>query len=96
MFLANCVELSLPVAEPEELELLLLEVVELTAAPRVTSGETGEPRSSSLKSGLFLVRLSESANRLLTESKLSSCMGFLECDIFQRKGGFVSISQQTN
>lgn len=45
-----------PVNDPDELELLLLVVVMVaaTSSPplRVRSGETGEPRSSSLKSGL--------------------------------------------
>ena len=72
-----------PEAEPEELELLLLLDVAAAAAPfalllaeppRVTSGETGEPRSSSLKSGLFL-----SLSFDVRESK--PVCSFFECDI---------------
>lgn len=85
--------LFLPETEPtEELELLL-DVVVAVAFPLllietrvVSNGETGEPRSSSLKSGLFIsfslmlwsaaLKLSESRYRLVRESRL----GLLECD----------------
>lgn len=55
----------------------------LLIKPREVNGETGEPRSSSLKSGLLLssLQLNESRNRLVIESKAASCEGFLECDI---------------
>ena len=87
-----------PEADPDELELLLVVVVvvvvvvsELVAGPlvcRVRKGETGEPRSSSLKSGLFVLLLSqvkESRNRSVSVSSPSSDMGFPECDIFKQK-----------
>ena len=84
-----------PEADPDELELLLVvvvvEVSELVAGPlvcRVRKGETGEPRSSSLKSGLFVLLLSqvkESRNRSVSVSGPNSDMGFPECDIFEQK-----------
>ncbi|KAG6637176.1 hypothetical protein CIPAW_11G161600 [Carya illinoinensis] len=77
-----------PDTDPEELELLLVVVVvavsPLLEGPecRVRRGETGEPRSSSRKSGLFASQLSESRNRSLSVSSPSSEMGFPERDIF--------------
>ena len=83
-----------PETDPDELELLLVVVVvvsELVVGPlvcRVRRGETGEPRSSSLKSGLFVLLLSqvkESRNRSVSVSSPSSDMRFPECDIFEQK-----------
>lgn len=73
-----------PDTDPDELELLLVAV----ASPplcRVRRGETGEPRSSSRKSGLLAWQLSESRRRSLSESTPGSEMGFPECDISKKK-----------
>lgn len=63
--LPNWALLVLLETEPEEVPELQLEVVAATPPPlppltelRVINGETGEPRSSSLKSGLFLLLVS--------------------------------------
>lgn len=85
-----------PETEPEELEELLVVVAvvvsEFGAGPLarvVRRGETGEPRSSSRKSGLLLMKLllstaerEESLNRLESESRDKSEMGFPVFDIF--------------
>jgi hypothetical protein len=78
-----------PDTDPDELELLLVVVVVVAVSPllvgpacRILRGETGEPRSSSRKSGLLASQLSESRKRSLSASSPGSKMGFPECDIF--------------
>lgn len=73
-----------PETDPDELELLLVVV----AGGRV-KGDTGEPRSSSLKSGLLVVsvilsswsQLTDFRNRSVSESNPNPRLCFPECDI---------------
>lgn len=81
-----------PERDPDELELLLLVVVSPPWAGRpgcrVSNGETGDPGSSCLESGLFLLllsKISESRNRLESLSDLVSEMGLSESDIVEHE-----------
>jgi hypothetical protein len=80
-----------PEKDPEEPELLLTD-----GPPRVLNGETGEPRSSSLKSGLFASKFTVSRNR--SEKDSNSGSGFSEsgfsgeCDIFVVVNGLLKDS----
>lgn len=71
-----------PETDPDEFELLLRPLG--AGRTRAWRGETGEPRSSSLKSGLFCVPLTESNEMFLNrvEREFGSGPG---CDIL---GGF--------
>lgn len=73
-----------PVTDPEELELLLLVVVVVVVvvSPRgwERSGETGEPRSSSRKSGLLISEVSDESRRW-SESLSDSEMGLTDLGI---------------
>lgn len=78
---------ALPATDPEELELLVVSKVdEEERAVAALSSEMGEPRSSSLKSGLLLLsQLNALWKREDKESDPVSLMGFRamspECDI---------------
>lgn len=76
-----------PETDPDELELLLVVVAAGPLPIRVRSGDTGEPKSSSRKSGLFTLMPQFSSslvkvflNRSESISKPTSDEVFSECD----------------